>query len=151
MKNLLLMLTLLVSSVSMAKMYGEAGCGLGSIVIGSSGNQVLAATTNHTGIQTFGITSGTSNCIDDGAVASSKSVPVYIEVNKIALAKDAARGEGETLAGLARLMGCDSKQFGSTLKSNYNKIFVESHMQPSVIQDSIVNSVQSDKQLACGV
>jgi hypothetical protein len=82
---------------------------------------------------------------------SGMAVPAFIEVNKIALAKDAARGEGETLAGLAQLMGCESKQFGSTLKVNYNKIFVESHMQPAQIQDSIVNSVQTNKQLACGV
>src|SRR6266571_3742686 len=42
--------------------YGAAGCGLGSMVFGNQpgGVQVLAATTNATGIQTFGITTGTS-------------------------------------------------------------------------------------------
>lgn len=151
MKKILVILTMLVSSVSFAKMYGEAGCGLGSIVMGKDGNQVLGATTNGTsGSQTFGISSGTSNCIDDGAMKSAMAVPAFIEVNKIALAKDAARGEGETLAGLAQLMGCNSKNLGTTLKSNYNKIFVDSHMQPSVIENSINNTVQSNKTLACG-
>ncbi len=44
--------------------YGVAGCGLGSMVFGNQegGIQVIAATLNGTGIQTFGITSGTSNC-----------------------------------------------------------------------------------------
>jgi hypothetical protein len=151
MKKILVILTMLVSSVSFAKMYGEAGCGLGSIVMGKDGNQVLGATTNGTsGSQTFGISSGTSNCIDDGAMKSAMAVPAFIEVNKIALAKDAARGEGETLAGLAQLMGCNSKNLGTTLKSNYNKIFVDSHMQPSVIENSINNTVQSNKSVACG-
>jgi hypothetical protein len=151
MKKILVILTMLVSNVSFAKMYGEAGCGLGSIVMGKDGNQVLGATTNGTsGSQTFGISSGTSNCIDDGAMKSAMAVPAFIEVNKIALAKDAARGEGETLAGLAQLMGCNSKNLGTTLKSNYNKIFVDSHMQPSVIENSINNTVQSNKSVACG-
>ncbi len=45
--------------------YGEAGCGLGSMIFGDSPGfvQVLAATTNGcSGSQTFGITTGTSNC-----------------------------------------------------------------------------------------
>ena len=42
---------------------GSAGCGLGSLVFTDNEwwMQVLAATVNSTGVQTFGITSGTSN------------------------------------------------------------------------------------------
>ena len=46
--------------------YGMAGCGLGSLLFGNDNTtlmQILAATTNGLfGSQTFGITSGTSNC-----------------------------------------------------------------------------------------
>jgi len=53
-----------------AQPYGMAGCGLGSIAFGNDQTmfkQVLAATTNGTfGTQTFGITSGTSNCVSGG-------------------------------------------------------------------------------------
>ena len=46
--------------------YGAAGCGLGSFVFGDNNSwwaQTLGATTNGTsGSQTFGITTGTSNC-----------------------------------------------------------------------------------------
>ncbi len=45
--------------------YGTAGCGLGSMAFGNQKGaiQILAATTNGLfGTQTFGITSGTSNC-----------------------------------------------------------------------------------------
>src|SRR5690348_10000976 len=47
--------------------YGVAGCGFGSMLFGKQPGfiQVLAATTNGTfGSQTFGISTGTSNCTD---------------------------------------------------------------------------------------
>ncbi|MES3036591.1 MAG: DUF3015 family protein [Bdellovibrionota bacterium] len=147
MNKIIIALTILVSSVAaqaQSNNFGEAGCGLGSIVMGKNDNQIIAATLNATGMQSFGITSGTSNCTDSGAVNSAQAVPVYIEVNKLALAKDAARGQGETLAGLAQLMGCDAKAFGTALKSNYNSIFVDTGMQPAAIQTQIV------KASACG-
>jgi len=129
--------------------YGSAGCGLGSIVMGSDGNQILAATTNGTsGNQTFGISTGTLNCQQDGIFKSGKEVPAFIEVNKVALANDAARGEGETLAGLANLMGCDSQAMGSTMQKNYNKIFVDTNMQPAAIEANIHEVVS--KNNICG-
>src|SRR3954469_775685 len=75
--------------------YGLAGCGLGSMVFGDQKGsiQILAATTNSTfGSQTFGITSGTSNCVDSGPGTSGARI--FIEGNREALAKDAARGSG---------------------------------------------------------
>ncbi|HYG66757.1 MAG TPA: DUF3015 family protein, partial [Anaeromyxobacteraceae bacterium] len=45
--------------------YGAAGCGLGSMAFGNTPGavQILASTTNGLfGTQTFGITTGTSNC-----------------------------------------------------------------------------------------
>src|SRR5258706_1629657 len=81
--------------------YGPAGCGLGSLIFSpdSGFTPIFAATTNGTSYtQTFGISSGTSNC--DTGPSSSKSAKVYVETNREALAKDIARGSGETLAGL---------------------------------------------------
>jgi len=149
MKILFILFGICLGLSAQAKHYGNAGCGLGSIVMGADGNQVLAATTNGTSLNdVFGITSGTSNCTDDGAVAENKQVPMYIEVNKMALANEAAKGQGETLAGLAKIMGCESKAFSHSLKSNYNKVFVETEMQPEGIQSEIQNLVQNNK--ACG-
>ncbi len=125
--------------------YGSAGCGLGSMVMGSKGNQILAATTNgSSGNQTFGISTGSLNCQQDAVFKSGKEVPAFIEVNKVALANDAARGHGETLAGLANLMNCDAKVMGSAMKKNYNKIFVDSKMQPAVIQENIHQLVSAN-------
>src|SRR5688572_24436401 len=81
--------------------YGTAGCGLGSILFGDKPGiiQVLAATTNGTfGTQTFGITTGTSNCED--TAASAQNTKAFVQANREAVAKDIARGSGETIASL---------------------------------------------------
>lgn len=150
MKTLLMTLVSLFAGSAMAAAYGDAGCGLGSMVLGSENGikQIFAGTTNGTsGSQTFGITTGTSNCSEGGIFKSAKEVPAYIELNKLALAKDAARGQGETLAGLSQLMGCDSQSFGKAVKANYNSIFVETKMEPSQIESRI----KSNTGKACGV
>ena len=151
MKKLLVLMISLGGMSAFAANYGEGGCGLGSVVMGKDGNQVLAVTTNDSfGSQTSGISSGTSNCVDGGTVAINREVPMFIEVNRIALAKDAARGQGETLAGLAQLMGCQEHTFGQAMKSNYDSIFVKTSMQPTAIRTGIENMVQKNHAQACG-
>lgn len=141
----------LFTSTSFAREFAQAGCGLGTLVVGKDGNQILAATTNGTsGSQTFGITSGTSNCTDGGAVRGSQRMPMFIEVNKLALQKEAARGEGEAIAGLANIMGCNSKSLGSAMKANYAPIFEETQMNPAQIQTRIENMVATNRAQACG-
>lgn len=102
--------------------YGVAGCGLGSMVFGNESGpvQVLAATINGTGVQTFGITSGTSNC-GSGLFAKAE-VNSFIESNAIALENDIARGQGETLSTLNEMLGCGS-DFNSTLQDKYSDIY----------------------------
>ena len=71
------------------------GCGLGSIAFeGNDGliSQVSAATTNGTfGNQTFGITSGTSNCEQFKTFASNEKINTFVAENMDSLAKDIAR------------------------------------------------------------
>lgn len=149
MRILSILLLILGSSVAFAQKYGEAGCGLGSVVMGTKDNQVLAATTNGSSYtQMFGISSGTSNCTDDGAVRSSSVLPMYIETNKLVLAKEAARGEGDVLAGLANIMGCERKAFGQDIKAHYNDIFVESNMDAKAIETRLDEVASSSS--ACG-
>jgi hypothetical protein len=103
--------------------YGLAGCGLGSIVFGQKPGmiQIVAATLNGTGGQTFAITTGTSNC---DIPEMGQQAAVFIEVNRQALAKEAARGQGETVAGLAAILNCsDASAFGQSLQKNYESIF----------------------------
>jgi len=88
--------------------YNMAGCGLGGMLIKdpSTFAQVIAATVNNLiSPQTFAITSGTSECSEDGMVKSELKVPVFASVNFENLKQDMARGQGEYLSSLASLMG----------------------------------------------
>ena len=133
MKKLILMGTLVLSLVSFsgsafAAGYADAGCGLGSLIFGSEqgGVQVLSATTNATfGSQTFGITTGTSNCNPAGLVKLEKEREEFAEKNYPSLVKEMAKGEGENLETLASLYGCSQDShadFGSLVQENFSDI-----------------------------
>lgn len=126
--------------------YGVAGCGLGSIVFGQQSGpvQIVAATLNGTGVQTFGITTGTSNC---GSGVFNAQMIQFIESNQVALANDASRGQGETINSLSSLMGCsDASALGTQLKANYGEIFATQNSE--AISQSI-NATVAKSQLAC--
>jgi hypothetical protein len=137
------------ASNAFAEAYGAAGCGLGSIAFGKQPGliQVLAATTNGTfGTQTFGITSGTSNCQTAPGVAGTR---VFIEGNREALAKDISRGQGETLKNLSSLAGCaDSKAVGAVLQKNFSAIFPAATTPSETVADTIVATLKTPA-LAC--
>lgn len=87
-----------------------AGCGLGYLLLSNKDNtkvtQVLGGTTNGTfGSQTFGITSGTSGCTEDGAVKFARAAEVYAEVNLDSLRREMAIGKGEYVETFASLLG----------------------------------------------
>ena len=105
-------------------------CGWGAKLFdGQSGMapQVLAVTTNGTfGNQTFGITTGTSGCTQDGVVKSSWKTAMFIDGNKDRLARDMSIGNGETLDSLAHLIGVregDRATFNRVVQANVSMIF----------------------------
>lgn len=128
--------------------YGMAGCGLGSIVIPRSGAQIFAATTNGTSFnQMFGITAGTSNCVDDSSSQVASKMDKYIHGNKAQFEGDVAKGNGETIVALSQVMGCsESVQLGKTLKANYQNIFSE--VNTNIVTDNIITVIQNDDQLS---
>jgi len=89
-----------------------AGCGVGTMIFeGQSGvlPQILAVTTNGTlGNQTFGISSGTLGCQQDGVVLNEHERSLFAEANFEQIKKDMAVGGGEYLETLASLMGVES-------------------------------------------
>jgi hypothetical protein len=132
--------------------YGTAGCGLGSMAFGSQPGmiQVLAATTNSLfGTQTFGITTGTSNCqLAPGAPAPAKA-KVFIEGNREALAKDISRGQGETVKNLASLAGCaDAKEVGAALQKNFKVIFPTATAPSETVVEGVLTTLKTPA-LAC--
>lgn len=110
--------------------YGAAGCGLGSLAFGSEpgGQQVFAATTNGTsGSQTFGITSGTSNCGDNGMLNFAKEREIFAEQNYSSLVKEMAIGRGENLSTLASLYGCNPEThpaFSTLVQENFDVLVI---------------------------
>lgn len=147
----LLSATLLLAGVAHADKYGTAGCGLGSMLFHDDKGivQVLAATTNGTfGTQTFGITSGTSNCENtSGGTASAKA---FIETNREAFSKDAARGQGETIANLTTLAGCaNPTAVGATLQHNFTTIFPNASVADTAVSQSVVDTLKSHPELSC--
>ena len=131
--------------------YGMAGCGLGSIVFGNKPGfiQILAATTNGTfASQTFGITTGTSNCTDTGGGAPSAAA--VIQTNREALAKDISRGNGETIKNLATLSGCqDPNAVGATLQKNFKVIFPTADISNTQVSTNVITVLKGETSLSC--
>ncbi len=133
MKKLFAAALMIAAGSAMAQ--NNVGCGWGSALFnGQKGvaPQVLAATTNGTsGNQTFGITFGTSGCTQDGVVSSSWKISMFIDGSRVALARDAAAGQGENLDALASVMGVkadDRAAFAAAIKSNFGSVFANDNV-----------------------
>lgn len=117
----------LTAGEAMARKYGMAGCGLGSMVIKPSGSQTSAATTNGTsGNQTFGITFGTSNCNSASEMAALNDQQMFVTTNLHSLSKEAARGHGNTLQAFSATFGCsiDARpEFNDAMRTHFQEVF----------------------------
>lgn len=146
--SLALVAAAFIASSAQAANTGMAGCGLGSMAFGNDNGkvQILASTTNGTfGSQTFGITSGTSNCVEGGATASA----MYIAVNQETLKKDIARGEGESLNGLSQILNCqDGAKLSTTLQQNYDAIFTSTDVNSQEVNANIQSLIHSNQELS---
>ncbi len=125
----------------------NTGCGLGTMLFGDQADdsivlQSLAVTTNGTSAnQTFGITSGTSECEKPSKIASTERMNEYVLANLDNLAKDIARGGGETIDGLADLMGIpagDRAAFVGRLQAGFDRIFPNPDVDYAYVVDAIV-------------
>lgn len=146
MKKALIVLAVLLLAVPAALAENNTGCGLGTMIFGDQADgsillQSLAVTTNGTsGNQTFGITSGTSECEQPAAFVYDDRVKDYIRDNMDTLAKDISRGGGETLGSLAELMEVDSAKrsgFYAALQQGFGEIFPGSDVDFAHVADSI--------------
>lgn len=129
-------------------------CGWGSKLFeGQSGvaPQVLAVTTNGTsGNQTFGITSGTSGCTQDGTVNSNWKTALFIDGNRERLARDMSVGGGEALDSLAHLLGvqpADRAAFDRLARESMPRVFSEDAGTPQIIA-ALRAALGADAQLA---
>jgi hypothetical protein len=131
--------------------YGDAGCGLGSLAFGNDPGfiQVVASWLNVTLLynQTFAISFGTSNCRGIAGVSAARA---FVDTNREVLAKDIARGHGETIGALTWIGGCaDSRAVGQLLQRSYPEIFPAADVPSDRVADAIVERMKADASLRC--
>jgi hypothetical protein len=130
--------------------YGMAGCGLGSIAFGPKKGmiQIVAATLNATGYQTFGISTGTSNCKPD-MNDTQRTAALFITVNRDTLAKDISRGNGEALENFSEIVGCgNARALGGKLQQNFNRIFPKQDSNAEASGREIFKLIKDDAELS---
>ena len=128
----------------------NTGCGLGHLIFkGKEGlvSQTCAATFNGTfGNQTFGITSGTSECDQYQQIWTSQRLNTFVAENMDNLAKDIAQGSGEYLNTLAVLMEVPEGQrssFYSQLQSNFPQIYTSDQVTSVDVLKNIETVISS--------
>lgn len=138
---------LMMTPAAFAGTRENVGCGLGTMLFGAKADdsillQVFAATTNGTsGNQTFGVTSGTSECQKPSSFVKNERVNEFVLANLDNLARDVAQGKGETISALAELMEVpaeDRQVFCSTLNNHFSEIFPTSQVDYAHVVDTII-------------
>jgi len=130
-----------LSTTASATVNNQTGCGLGSQLIKDDSTVVmlsLQATTNNTsGNQTFGITSGTSGCKKTKFVMNERAEE-FVASNMDQLAKEMAKGQGESIDTLAELLNVEDKAtFAASLQQNYNSIYTSQKVEMNDVLDNI--------------
>jgi hypothetical protein len=134
------------------------GCGLGKLAWQNYphqkviGIQTMEATTNGLmGNQTFGITSGTSGCTNDGKFWAEHKVNAFAALNFENLAQDMAQGHGEHIASLATLMGIPADQqpaFFAMTQEKYASLVTAGETSPIAMVKALNEAVATHPMLA---
>jgi len=155
MKKLIAIAVLSVAPFASALADQDVGCGAGSILFeGQSGvaPKILASTTNgSSGNQTFGITFGTLGCESDSAITSRQKLSAFIDGNMDNLARDIAKGEGETLSTLAAVWGmntADQAEFATLAQANFAEVFSSNEVTSKDVFNNLNALVAQDEKLA---
>ncbi|MCE0492659.1 DUF3015 domain-containing protein [Vibrio salinus] len=145
--------TLPLSQFAMAD--EDIGCGLGTMIFdGQSGKvfKVLGATTNgSSGNQTFGITFGTLGCDGTGTINSEQKLAMFIDGNMDNLARDMAKGQGETLATLSEVWGisdADKASFNTLAKQNFATVFSSENVTSTEVFNNLNTLISKDSELS---
>lgn len=135
--------------------YGYAGCGLGAVIWERNQNrgvQLLALTTNYSSnSQTFGISSGTSECTEGGAARKEKAREIFVAANIKDITREMAAGTGEYVAALGLLSGCNSRAipaFGKKVQANYERIYPSATVEPNEVIRNLDSVIASDAALS---
>ena len=135
-----------------------AGCGLGKLAWQDYPHkkniapQVMMATTNGTfGSQTFGISSGTSGCTNDGHILTEHKVNVFASINFENLSQEMAQGHGEHLTSLATLMGVPAEQqpeFFAMTQAQYQSLVKSGSAAPAATIAALYDALEKNPSFA---
>ena len=138
------------TAFAVSKAQENTGCGLGASLIKETdsliGQLAMTFLNGISGNQTFGITSGTSECKQPSKIVQNERLHEFVVANMDSLAKDIAVGYGESLDTLVELMGISKENrpaVYSKLKSNFNKIFTSEDIEAADVIDNIVSIINS--------
>jgi hypothetical protein len=140
------MLVVAGSAFAAGQARSNTGCGLGTMLFKNNADdkvllQTFQATTNGIyGNQTFGITTGTSECNQPKDFASNPQLNEFMVANMDNLARDIAQGRGETLDAFAELVGVPVEkraEFYNQLQAGFAKIFTSPGVQMASVMDNI--------------
>ncbi len=125
----------------------NTGCGVGTLIFQDSKDQstlvqVVAMTVNGTFMNTFGVTTGTSECKQPSKIVRNERLNEFVHANLDELARDISAGKGETLSTVAELMGIPSAQrdaFNANLQAHFQQIFPAPGVEFAHVVDTIVS------------
>jgi DUF3015 family protein len=133
------------------------GCGLGKLMWASYKGQkeiapqVMMATTNGIGSNTFAISSGTSGCTNDGKVMAEYKTTVFVSLNFENLSQEMAQGQGEHLASLASLMDVpveNQAAFFAMTQERYTSLVKTGEASPVAMVQAINDAIATHPVLA---
>ena len=133
------------------------GCGLGKLAWSDYKNQkniapqVMMATTNGTGMNTFAISVGTSGCTNDGQVMAEHKVNVFATINLENLSQEMAQGQGEHLASLASLMDVPTEHqaaFFAMTQERYTSLVKAGEASPVALVKALNDAIDGHPVLA---
>lgn len=125
----------------------NTGCGLGAAAVGAQGDDslllqlVITFLNGISGNQTFGITSGTSECKAPTKIVENERTKEFVAANMDNLAKDIAVGHGESLDTFAELMKISDERRSEVyvkLQANFSSIFTSEEVESADVIDNIV-------------
>jgi hypothetical protein len=155
MKKILLAVVIVAATAGFAAADDDIGCGLGTqLWEGEQGlvPKVLGATTNGTfGNQTFGITTGTLGCSQEGVITADARLRMFAGANLDNLARDMAQGQGETLDAFASLMNVqesDKADFFRFTKNHFGELFADDDATAGEMIASLNRLLAQDRTLS---
>ncbi len=120
----------------------DVGCGIGTkLMEGREGlvPHVLASCTNGYTLQSVSLTFNMFGCDSKGKVTVDAQMRRFAAANLDQLARDVARGEGETLEAFAHLLGVPSEQraaFGAFTQAHFVALFPHEGVTSNEMIDS---------------